>query len=90
MFKAWLTIWGVALLTSMSNGIDFKHHNYGEMQAYLQQIHKRCPNITRMYSIGHTIQGRELTVMEITENPGKFVSLKPNFKYVGNMHGNEV
>jgi len=61
------------------------------MLKYMNDIHKKCPNITRLYDLDNkTVQGRRLTVMEITENPGKYVPLKPNFKYIGNMHGNEV
>ena len=46
--------------------------------------------ITRIYSVGTSVQGRNLSVMEITQDPGKQKPLKPNFKYIGNMHGNEV
>lgn len=70
--------------------LDFKHHNYDEMHTYLQQIHSECPQLTRIYDIGQSIEGRNLTVMEISEKPGIYVPLKPNMKYVGNMHGNEV
>lgn len=78
------------LLYPLVEAIDFQHHNYKEMQDYLIRIHRKCPNITRIYHIGKSIEKRSLTVMEISENPGVYIPLKPNFKYVGNMHGNEV
>ena len=71
-------------------GIDFKHHNYNDMEAYLNAISKKCPKITRIYSIGKSVEGRDLTVMEMSKDPGQYKALKPNFKYIGNMHGNEV
>ncbi|XP_076249772.1 carboxypeptidase D svr isoform X3 [Calliopsis andreniformis] len=68
----------------------FKHHNYTAMEKYLKDLHSNYPNITRLYSIGESVKGRQLYVMEITENPGKHDQNKPEVKYIGNMHGNEV
>ena len=80
----------VVVVIGVKSSLDFQHHNYDEMQQYLSDIHKTCPNITRIYNIGKSIEGRQLTVMEITEQPGVYIPLKPNMKYIGNMHGNEV
>ena len=70
--------------------IELHHHNYVNMERYLQKIRAKCPDITRIYSVGKSVDGRDLTVMEISKNPGTYQALKPNFKYIGNMHGNEV
>lgn len=70
--------------------VEFKHHNYVMMERYLKELTASYPNITRLYSIGFSVQGRELYVMEVTTNPGVHSSEKPEMKYVGNMHGNEV
>ena len=69
---------------------QFKHHDYKAMEAFLKNIAESYANITRLYSIGRSVQGRELYVMEITSNPGKHDPNKPEMKYIGNMHGNEV
>lgn len=70
--------------------VEFKHHNYVSMERDLKELSTSYPNITRLYSIGSSVQGRELYVIEITKNPGVHSPDKPEMKYVGNMHGNEV
>lgn len=60
------------------------------MEKFLKELNLNYPNITRLYSIGESVKGRQLYVMEITENPGKHSQNKPEVKYIGNMHGNEV
>ena len=70
--------------------LEFWHHNYNAMMDYMNKIHSKCPTITRIYSIGKSVQGRDLLVMEMTDYPNEYEPLEPNFKYIGNMHGNEV
>ncbi|XP_041097154.1 carboxypeptidase D [Polyodon spathula] len=69
---------------------DFRHHHYSDMELFLRRYSTEYPGITRLYSIGKSVEQRELYVMEITENPGTHKPGKPEFKYIGNMHGNEV
>ncbi|CAG5047116.1 unnamed protein product [Parnassius apollo] len=69
---------------------DFMHHNYVKMESYLKHLHEAYPDITRLSSIGKSVEERELYVLEITRDPGRHIPGKPEFKYVANMHGNEV
>jgi carboxypeptidase M len=69
----------------------YKHHNYTELTAVMQDLARRFPQNTYLYSIGKSAQNRELWVMAIAErDPDIHVLLRPEAKYVANMHGNEV
>lgn len=49
----------------------------------------RYPNLTALYSIGKSIQGKDLWVMVVSSSPYEHMLGKPDVKYVGNIHGNE-
>lgn len=69
---------------------QYNHHNYDSLTTLLKQFSKDFPGITRLYSIGKSVKGHELWVLEITDHPGQHEPGEPEFKYIGNMHGNEV
>lgn len=97
-----LVVGGLALLymlslISPSNGsaapdtqVHFKHHDNSDMYEVIQRLATNFPHITRLYSIGKSIEKNDLTVLEISDNPGVHEPGEPEFKYIGNMHGNEV
>ena len=77
-----------------SNNHDLKdpmrsYHNYDELTDFLQGINSQYPDITNLISIGQSVQGRELWVLEVSDSPG-VNELEPEFKYVANMHGDET
>ena len=69
---------------------EFKHHDYEELTWFLKYFAKKYPDITRLYSIGYSVQNRKLWVMEISDNPGKHEAGEAEVKYIGNIHGNEA
>ncbi|KAM9853447.1 carboxypeptidase D isoform 2-T2 [Aulostomus maculatus] len=69
---------------------EFRHHNYADMELFLRKFSSEYPSITYLYSIGRSVEDRELYVMVISDNPRVHEHGEPEFKYVGNMHGNEV
>ena len=69
---------------------EFNYHDYEDVRAFMNFYARQYPNISRIYSIGKSVQDRDLLVLEISDNPGVHESLEPEFKYVANMHGNEV
>ena len=65
------------------------YHNYNELTEFLENIASNYPAITNLFSIGQSVQGRELWVLEISDNPG-INEIEPEFKYIANMHGDET
>ena len=70
--------------------VDFSHHDYNQMTDILNRFAQRYPTITQLYSVGKSVENRTLWVLEISDNPGSHEPGEPEFKYIGNMHGNEV
>ena len=81
---------GGAPLIKRLEPVHFRHHNNEAMYNVMTDYAKNFPAITQLYPIGHTEEGRELMVIEISDNPGVHEPGEPEFKYIGNMHGNEV
>ncbi len=73
-----------------STDLEFRHYSNEELYALMDFYGAQFPDITRVYSIGQSVQGRDLRVIEISDNPGVHEPGEPEFKYVANTHGNEV
>ncbi|XP_026499573.1 carboxypeptidase M-like isoform X4 [Vanessa tameamea] len=70
--------------------LEFKYHDHEEMTRYLRAISARYPALTALYSIGKSVQGRDLWVMVVSASPYEHMIGKPDVKYVANIHGNEA
>jgi len=70
--------------------LDFNYHNYEVMSAWLKQFSAVNSNLTALYSIGKSVQGRDLWVMVVSSSPWKHLKGRPDVKYVANIHGNEA
>ncbi|KAM8971833.1 carboxypeptidase Z isoform 2-T2 [Sarcophilus harrisii] len=73
-----------------SSFIQFTHHSYPQMVRVLKKTASRCSHIAKTYSIGRSFDGKDLLVIEFSNRPGQHELLEPEFKYIGNIHGNEV
>ncbi|KAG4065481.1 hypothetical protein HA402_009042 [Bradysia odoriphaga] len=70
--------------------LDFVYHNHDEMTRFLRTTSARYPNLTALYSIGKSIQGRDLWVIVVSSSPYEHMIGKPDVKYIANIHGNEA
>ena len=69
---------------------NFSHHSNQQLEKFLHFYATKYSKITRLYSIGKSVKSINLWVLEISDNPGIHELGEPEFKYIGNMHGNEV
>lgn len=96
MLVYWRIFAFLALLFLYSRGakrekiVDFTHHDYNAMTKILHTFATKYPSITKLHPLGESVQNRILWVLEISDNPGVHEPGEPEFKYIGNMHGNEV
>ncbi|GAM19552.1 hypothetical protein SAMD00019534_027270 [Acytostelium subglobosum LB1] len=66
-----------------------KYLTNDELTTFLRTVAKLYPTLTKLYSIGKSVEGRDLWAMDLTTNAG-FDDMKPQVKLVGNMHGDEI
>merc|ERR1711936_13122 len=66
-------------------------HANTQLAALLQQVHNKCPDVTRLYTLSEpSVMGVPLYVLEFSDKPGHHELMEPEMKYIANMHGNEV
>lgn len=58
-------------LQDLATTMQFKYHSNAQMNSILKKTEEHCPDIARTYSIGRSMEGRELLVIEFSNNPGQ-------------------
>ena len=66
------------------------HTSNEDLEDFVFEMHRKFPLITQVKIIGRSVMGRPLLVLIISDNPETHELKEPEFKYVANMHGNEV
>lgn len=82
-----------SLRSSASTTEDFisnpHYTHYEELKDVFANLAQQFPNMAKVFSIGKSVEGRELLVLEISENVHERKLGEPMVKYVANMHGDE-
>ncbi|MBI4725648.1 carboxypeptidase regulatory-like domain-containing protein [candidate division TA06 bacterium] len=64
------------------------YHNYDWLTAKLDSAHNNYPNITKLISIGASVQGRELWALMVSDNPDSAEN-EAELRFAATIHGNE-
>lgn len=78
MFLLFFTLTAVVATgkTSLTDQ-SLRHLNNAQLQDFFVKVHRKCPNITRIYELNQrSVKGWPLVVMEISRNPGKHEECK--------------
>jgi PKD repeat protein len=70
------------------NDVRGEYHTFLEIEQILQNISNDHPNITSLFSIGETFEGRNIWCLEITDNPGVDEG-EPGVFFIGLHHARE-
>lgn len=75
-----------------------RFYSHAGLSDILTRLHEAFPDLTRLYSIGRSTEGRDIWCIEVTarpapegrSSPGGNPDRKPGMYVDGNIHGNEV
>ena len=67
-----------------------QYTHYEDLKNLLHELASRYPDLARVHSIGKSVEGRDLLVLEISKNVKQRDLGEPMVKYVANMHGDEA
>lgn len=66
-----------------------RYLSHEELAELFKLLEKLYPQVAKTHVIGQSVEGRDLLVLEVSHNVSHRTPLKPMFKFVGNMHGDE-
>ena len=67
-----------------------RYTHYDDLKTLFKRLANTYPNLAKLHSIGKSVEGRDLLVLEISENVNNRGLGEPMVKYVANMHGDEA
>jgi murein tripeptide amidase MpaA len=67
-----------------------RYNSNAEIGEIIQKLAKAYPNLAKSYSIGKSVSGRDIWVIEVTNKKQGTPDRKPGMYIDGNIHGNEI
>jgi hypothetical protein len=67
----------------------FTYPSPEDIENELKELALEFPKILKLFSIGESVQGRKLWTVKISDNVHDD-EIEPEFKYIANMHGDEI
>ena len=67
-----------------------RYYDHAGLAAILEKLHRGFPDLTKLYSVGKSVEGRDLWCLEVTAFKVGDANRKPGMYIDGNIHGNEV
>ena len=67
-----------------------RFYDHAGLSGILKKLNDSFPKLTRLYSLGQSVEGRELWCLEVTATEVGDIKRKPGMYIDGNIHGNEV
>ncbi|XP_078502701.1 carboxypeptidase M-like isoform X1 [Lissotriton helveticus] len=92
---SWWLLLGLMLCQQVLKGqkqtgsLEFVYHSQQELESTLKRMNEEHSSISYLHSIGESVQGVPLWVIVIGLTPKAHQVGVPDFKYIGNIHGNE-
>lgn len=68
----------------------FVFHNQEKLVNVFKEVREKCPKITTSYTLGQSANGTSIMAIVFSDNPLHHEEGEPEFKYVANMHGDEI
>ncbi len=75
--------------TALENKTFASYPTFLQVETKLKELVKKYPHILSMFSIGKSVENRDLWVIKISDNVA-VDETEPEFKYIANMHGDEI
>jgi len=67
-----------------------RYYSTAEIGEIMRRLAAAFPDLARTYVIGHSVSGREIRVIEVTNRKVGQADRKPGMYIDGNIHGNEI
>lgn len=90
--KEWLNQEGIVFidldLAPLEDSLE-DYPSFENITNQLIEIATSYPELTYLFSLGTSVEGREIWALKISDNAQED-EVEPEFKYIANMHGNEI